>query len=101
MRKLISGVYYVESQNIQKFIDQAYKSGWQWYNTNVHEEIEPYIKANCIIPFCLDSCGNRIRYWSENICHNQAEVLKEIENWTDWMWTDKHIEYYQPKTVVL
>lgn len=30
MRELTSGVYYVDSQNIQKFIDQAYKSGWQW-----------------------------------------------------------------------
>lgn len=28
MRKLTSGVYFVDSQNIQAFIDHAYKNGW-------------------------------------------------------------------------
>ena len=101
MRELTSGVYYVDSQNIRKFIDHAYKSGWQWLYTNVHDELEPYIKANCIIPFCLESGENRIGYWSEYMCHNQEEVLKQMENWTDWNWTDKYIEYYKPKTILL
>lgn len=101
MRKLTSGVYFVDSQNIQAFIDHAYKNGWLWYDTNVHEELETYIKENSIIPFSLDAGVHRIGYWSEYICHNQEEVLNQIENWTDWDWTDRHIEYYKPKTVLL
>ena len=101
MRELTSGVYYVYSQNIRKFIDHAYKSGWQWLYTNDHDELEPYIKANCIIPFCLESGENRIGIWTEYIYHNQEEVLKQMENWTDWNWTDKYIEYYKPKTILL
>lgn len=97
MRKLTSGVYYVDYQNLQTFIDHAYKSGWRWYNTSVEDEFETYIKEKAIIPFSLDSGSSRIGFWSENICHNQAEVLKEIESWTDWDWTDEYIEYYHKR----
>lgn len=34
------------------------------------------------------------------MCHNQEEVLNQMENWTDWNWTDKYIEYYKPNVVL-
>ena len=102
MRKLTSGVYYVDYKNIQTFIENANESGWKWTSsTSVEDELAKHTTTKSIIPFSLNITGNQIRYWSAYMCHNQEEVLNQMENWTDWNWTDKYIEYYKPKTILL
>ena len=102
MRQLTSGVYYVDYKNIQTFLDHSKKSGWDWGDdVDVYDEFAEYATPKSIIPFSLNITGNRIGYWSEYIRHNKTDVLKQIENWTDWNCTDKYIEYFQPKTILL
>ena len=102
MRELTSGVYYVDYKNIQTFIENANESGWKWTSsTSVEDELAKHTTTKSIIPFALNITGNQIGYWSEYIRHNKTDVLKQIENWTDWNCTDKYIEYFQPKTILL
>lgn len=102
MRKLTSGVYFVDYENIQTFLDHSKKSGWDWGDdVDVYDEFAEYATPKSIIPFSLDNDDNRIGYWHEQICDNQADLLNQIENWNDWEWTDEHIEHYNPKTVIL
>ena len=102
MRKLNSGVYYVDYKNIHTFLDHASEYGWNWDSrVDVEIELDDHTTTKSIIPFSLDYDGKRIGYWSELICENQSDVLKEIEYWDDWKWTYEHIEYYQPKRIIL
>lgn len=102
MRQLTSGVYYVDYKNIQTFLDHSKQSGWKWTSsTSVEDELAKHTTTKSIIPFALNITGNQIGYWSEYIRHNKTDVLKQIENWTDWNCTDKYIEYFQPKTILL
>lgn len=102
MRKLTSGVYYVDYKNIQTFIENANESGWKWNSsTSVKDELAKHTTTKSIIPFSLEIVGDRIGYWSGSICENRADVSQQIENWHAWNWTKQHIEYYQPKTVLL
>ena len=101
MRELTSGVYYVDYQKIQTFLDHAKKSGWDWGDdVDVYAELAEYTTKKSIIPFTLDCDGNRIGYWHEYICDNKSKVLEEMNDWTDWTWTDKYIEYYKPNVVL-
>ena len=102
MRKLTSGVYFVDYKNIQTFLDHSKKSGWDWIgDVDVYDALAGYTTPKSIIPFSLDNNDNHVGYWLAPICDNQADLLKEIENWNDWEWTDEHIEHYKPKTVIL
>ena len=118
MRKLTSGVYFVDYKNIQTFLDHSKKSGWDWGDgVDVYDEFAGYTTPKSIIPFSLNSDDNRIRYWREQfsldsddnrigywreqICDNQADLLNQIENWNDWDYTERYIEHYKPKTVIL
>ena len=102
MRELKSGVYYVDYKNIHTFLDYASEYGWDWDSgIEVEDELYDYATEKSIIPFSLDYYGYRIGYWSDFISDDKSEVLDNIENWDDWNWTDEHIEYYQPKRIVL
>ena len=102
MRELKSGVYYVDYKNIHTFLDHASEYGWDWDSgVEVKDELYDYATEKSIIPFSLDYKGYRIGYWSNFISDDKSEVLDNIENWDDWGFTDKYIEYYQPIKIVL
>lgn len=90
MRELKSGVYYVDYKNIHTFLDHAREYGWEWNSrVDVEVELEDHATPKSIIPFSLDYNGKR------------SDVPKNMEIWSDWKWTDEHIEYYQPRKILL
>lgn len=47
MRKLTSGVYFVDYENIQTFLDHSKKSGWDWGDdVDVYDEFAEYTTPN-------------------------------------------------------
>jgi hypothetical protein len=49
MRKLTSGVYFVDYENIQTFLDHSQKSGWDWGDdVDVYEELAQYATTKSI-----------------------------------------------------
>ena len=49
MRKLTSGVYFVDYENIQTFLDHSKKSGWDWGDdVDVYEELAQYATTKSI-----------------------------------------------------
>ena len=109
MSKLKSGVYFVKYQDINKFVQDAEKNGWQHAFKNPKTEIhhtltvrgreEKTIKQ-LVIPFSLDKNKRRVGYWSDEVCF-ESDVEETMKAWSDYGWSDKHIEYYQNKKVIL
>ena len=108
-RKLTSGVYFVPAPLIEEFKNHATEYGWRRVDENwsplrrlLREGyIQKENKEKAIIPFSLDKNGTRVGYWSEPLCYTEAQVLTEIEKWSDWNWTEKHIELYKPLKLLL
>ena len=109
MSKLKSGVYLVRYQDITKFFQDAENNGWRHSFDHPQEEIyatlrkhgreETTIKQS-VIPFSLDKRKRRIGYWSQHVCF-ESDVEETMDDWSDYSWTEKHIEFYQSKKVVL
>ena len=109
MSKLKSGVYFVRYQDITKFVQDAENNGWKHSFDHPQEEIyatlnnhgreEKTIKQS-VIPFSLDQEKRRIGYWTEKRFF-ESDVEETINTWNDWYWTEKHIELYQSKKLIL
>ena len=53
-----------------------------------------------VIPFSLDQANRRIGWWSKPVCF-ESEVEKTMRTWSDYGWSDKYIEFYQDKKLIL
>ena len=109
MSKLKSGVYLVRYQDIDKFFKDAENNGWQYNFDDPQAKIYATLKLldreektikQSIIPITLDQEKRRIGYWT-NKRFFESDVEETINTWNDWRWTEKHIELYQSKKVIL
>ncbi len=109
MSKLKSGVYFVRFKDIDKFFKDAESNGWKHSFEQPQEEIydtlmfldreEKTIKQS-VIPLSLDQEKRRIGYWSQDVCF-ESDVEETMDDWSDWSWSEKHIEFYQNKKLIL
>ena len=53
-----------------------------------------------VIPFSLDKRKRRIGYWTQHVCF-ESDVEETMDDWSNWGWSEKHIEFYQRKKVIL
>ena len=51
-----------------------------------------------VIPFSLDKRKKRIGFWANEGCF-ENDVEETMGNWNDW--SDKYIEFYQNKKLIL
>lgn len=109
MSKLKSGVYLVRYQDIDKFFKDAENNGWKHSFEQPQEEIYDTVKfldreektiKQSIIPISLDQEKRRVGYWSGKIFF-ESDVEETVKTWSEWDWSDKHIELYQNKKVIL
>ena len=109
MSKLKSGVYLVRYRDIDKFVKDAENNGWSHSFEQPQEEIYDTLKVRnredktikqLVIPFSLDQEKRRIGFWSQYVCF-ESDVEETINTWDDWYWTEKHIEFYQDKKIIL
>ena len=112
MSKLKSGVYLVRFKDINNFIKDAEKNGW---HHNFDDPQNPQKRINkiltsmgrsektfkqLVIPFSLDKRKRRIGYWTDKIVF-ESDVEETMDDWSNWGWSEKHIEFYQSKKVIL
>ena len=109
MTQLKSGVYFVRYQDITKFFQDAEKNGWKHtfddpqaeiYATLHNDGREDKTIKQFVIPFSLDKRKRRIGYWSQEVCF-ESDVEETMDDWSDWGWSEKHIEFYQSKKIIL
>jgi hypothetical protein len=109
MTQLKSGVYFVRYQDITKFFQDAEKNGWKHNFDDPQANIYAGLRNNgredktikqFVIPFSLDKRKRRIGYWSQHVCF-ESDVEETMDDWSDYGWSEKHIEVYQSKKVVL
>ena len=109
MSKLKSGVYLVRYQDIDKFFKDAENNGWSHSFEQPQEEIYDTLKVRnredktikqLVIPFSLDQEKRRIGFWSQYVCFESDEE-DTMDDWSNWGWSEKHIEFYQSKKVIL
>ena len=109
MSKLKSGVYFVRYQDITKFFQDAEKNGWKHtfddpqaeiYATLHNDGREDKTIKQFVIPFSLDKRKRRIGYWSQEVCF-ESDVEETMDDWSDYSCSEKHIEFYQRKKVIL
>ena len=109
MTQLKSGVYFVRYQDITKFYQDAEKNGWK-HNVDdpqakIYAQLRNYGREDktikqLVIPFSLDQEKRRVGYWSQHVCF-ESDVEETIKTWNNWYWTDKYIEFYQSKKIIL
>ena len=110
MSKLKSGVYLVRYQDIDKFFKDAENNGWKhsfeqpeeemYYTLKFLENREEKTIKQLVIPFSLDQEKRRVGYWRNKLCF-ESDVEETMKTWNDWYWTDKYIEFYQSKKLIL
>ena len=109
MTQLKSGVYFVRYQDITKFFQDAEKNGWkddfhdpqaEIYATLPNHGREEKTIKQLVIPFSLDQEKRRIGYWSQHVCF-ESDVEETMDDWSNWGWSEKHIEFYKSKKVIL
>ena len=109
MSKLKSGVYLVRFRDINNFIKDAEKNGWHHNFDDPQKRINEILKSmgrsektvkQLVIPFSLDKRKRRIGYWSQHVCF-ESDVEETMDDWSNWVWSEKHIEFYQSKKVIL
>ena len=109
MSKLKSGVYLVRYQDITKFFQDAENNGWRHSFDHPQEEIYDILKfldreettiKQSVIPISLDKRKKRIGFWANEGCF-ENDVEETMGNWNDWYWTEKYIEFYQSKKLIL
>ncbi len=114
MRTLKSGVYFVKLNDIKNFLKDAQKNEWQYVleqyvlddpQKHFHELLtilgrkDETIKQSAI-PFSLDKEKRRVGFWINKVCL-ESEIEETMENWNDWRRSEKHIEFYQSKKLIL
>ena len=108
MTQLKSGVYFVRYQDITKFFQDAKKNGWK-FGLDDQKRINKILTAmgrndktvkQLVIPFSLDKRKKRIGLWVNKGCF-ENDVEETMGNWNDWDWSDKYIEFYQNKKLIL
>ena len=109
MTQLKSGVYFVRYQDITKFFQDAEKNGWHHTFDEPQKRINKLLTAmgrndktvkQLVIPFSLDKRKKRIGFWANEGCF-ENDVEETMGNWNDWDWSDKYIEFYQNKKLIL
>ena len=109
MSKLKSGVYLVRYQDITKFFQDAENNGWRHSFDHPQEEIYDTLKfldreettiKQSVIPLSLDQEKRRVGYWTDKIVF-ESDVEETMKTWNDWYWTEKYIEFYQSKKLIL
>ena len=109
MRTLKSGVYFVKFNDIKNFLKDAQKNGWK-HNFDDPQKYfhklltilgrkDETIKQSAI-PFSLDKEKRRVGYWSKHVCF-ESDVEETMDDWSDYSWSEKHIEFYQSKKLIL
>ena len=105
MSKLKSGVYLVRYRDINNFFQDAESNGWKHrigqpqeeiHNTMINRTRDSETVKQSVIPISLDKRKKRIGFWANEGCF-ESDVAETMENWNDWNWSDKHIEFYQSK----
>ena len=109
MSKLKSGVYLVRFKDISNFVKDAEKNGWKFGLDEPQKRINKILTAmgrndktvkQLVIPFSLDKRKKRIGFWANEGCF-ENDVEETMGNWNDWDWSDKYIEFYQNKKLIL
>ena len=109
MTQLKSGVYFVRYQDITKFFQDAEKNGWKFGLDEPQKLINKFLTMmgrndktvkQLVIPFSLDKRKKHIRLWANKGCF-ENDVEETMGNWNDWDWSDKYIEFYQNKKLIL
>ena len=109
MSKLKSGVYLVRYQDITKFFQDAENNGWKHSFDQPQEEIHNIMLNSTrdsetvkqlVILFSLDKRKKRIGFWANEGCF-ENDVEETMGNWNNWGWSDKYIEFYQNKKLIL
>ena len=109
MSTLKSGVYFVKFKDIDKFFQDVEKNGWKHNfdkpQKNIHETLIALDKEDetikqSVIPFALNQEKNRVGYWVNGVCL-ESEVEENMRTWSKWCWSDRHIEFYQAKKLIL
>ncbi len=109
MSKLKSGVYLVRYQEITKFFQDAEANGWKHSFDHPQEEIYDTLKVldreektikQSVIPISLDQEKRRVGYWTDKRFF-ESDVEEAMKTWSDWYWSDKYIEFYQSKKLIL
>ena len=109
MSKLKSGVYLVRFKDINNFIKDAEKNGWHHNFDDPQKRINKILTSRfrsektvkqLVIPFSLDKRKRRIGYWIQHVCV-ESDVEETMDDWSNWVWSEKHIEFYQSKKVIL
>ena len=108
MSKLKSGVYLVRFKDINNFIKDAENNGWKHSfddpQKHVYETLTSMGRSEktfkqLVIPFSLHNRKRRIVYWTDKIVF-ESDVEETMDDWSDWDWSEKHIEFYQSKKVI-
>ena len=109
MTQLKSGVYLVRYQDITKFFQDAENNGWKHSFDHPQEVIYDTLKffdreektiKQWVIPFSLDQKKRQVGYWKDKL-YFESDVEETIKTWNNWDWTDKYIEFYQSKKIIL
>ena len=107
MTQLKPGVYFVRYQDITKFSQDAEKNGWKFGLDEPQKRIYEFLTAigindktvkQLVIPFSLDKRKKQIGFWANEGCF-ENDVEETMGNWNDW--SDKYIEFYQNKKLIL
>ena len=108
MTQLKSGVYFVRYQDITKFFQDAEKNGWKHNFDDPQEEIHNIMLTSTrdsetvkqsVIPISLDKRKKRIGFWANEGCF-ENDVEETMDDWSDYGWSEKHIEFYQSKKII-
>ena len=95
-----SGVYFVHYDDIDAFLAEAKKAGRTTIGEHSYKTIKDEDYKDLYRVFSVDNdrrCEpKRIGYWD-------AVTLDEMDDWSDWSFTDKYIEHWKPnkKKVIL
>ena len=109
MSKLKSGVYLVRYRDINNFFQDAEANGWKHrfgqpqeeiHNTMINRTRDSETVKQSVIPISLDKRKRRVGYWTDKIFF-ESDVEEAMKTWSDWYWSDKYIEFYQNKKLIL
>ena len=93
-----SGVYFVHYDNIDAFLAEAKKAGRTPLSTGTYNMIKDEEYKGFYRVFSVDNGQrgepNRLGHWD-------AMTLDAMEYWSDWSFTDKYIEHWRPKKIIL
>ena len=93
-----SGVYFVHYDNIDAFLYEAKKAGRTPMSTSSYKTIKAEECKGLYRVFSVDNGQqgepNRLGFWD-------AMTLDAMEHWNKWSFTDKYIEHWRPKKIIL